>query len=67
MNLVETLVEIVQHLELVLCVAIDALDLLDCHFRLSGAVGIRLVERQNFLLLSFKLPAKFGCLQDPLT
>jgi hypothetical protein len=43
-NLVEAFIEVVQHLELILSVSVNALDFLHCKFGLSCAIRVGLVE-----------------------
>ena len=64
MDLVETLVEIVEHLEFVLRIGIKSMDLLNLCLRFGLTVRVRLIEWQDFFLFGFKFPAEFSCLED---
>ena len=65
-NLVVALVEVVQLLELVVGVRIDADNLFDHLVGLLLSIRVRLVERKHFFLLRLKLAAQFSRLEDTL-
>jgi hypothetical protein len=56
-DLVVTLVELVQVLELLVSFLVEALDLVDADLGLVLDIRVRLVERKDFFFLRFKLAA----------
>jgi hypothetical protein len=56
-DLVVTLVELVQVLELLISFLVEALDLVDANLCLVLDIRVRLVERKDFFFLRFKLAA----------
>ena len=67
MDLVETLVEVVKHLEFVLGVVVEALDLFYFLFGLSLTIWVGLVEGKHLFLFGFKFSAEFRSFEDPFT
>ena len=67
MNLVESLVEGVKHLELVVSVGIKTGNLLNIDFSLFHGIRIRLIEWEDLFFLSFEFTAKLGCLENSLS
>ena len=67
MDLVVALVEVIKLLEFVIGVRVDAENLFNPLIRLFLCVWVRLVERQDLFLLSFKLAAKLCSLKDAFT
>lgn len=67
MDLVIALIEVIKLLEFVVGVRIDAHNLFNPLIRLLLCVRVRLVERQDLFLLSFKLTAEFCSLEDALS
>ena len=65
-NLVVALVEVVQLLELVVGVRIDADNLFDHLVGLLLSIRVRLVEGKHFFLLRLKLAAQLSRLEDTL-
>ena len=66
-DLVVTLVEVVERPELVVGVGVNAQDFLDGLIRFLLGVRVALVERKNFFLFSLELTAELSSLQDALT
>merc|ERR1740130_539938 len=66
-DFVVTFVEVVQLLELIVGSLIHANDLLNSDLSFDHTVGVRLVERQDLLLLSLEFTAKFSGLKDLLS
>lgn len=64
MHLVEALVEVVQHGELVEGVLVQTLYIFDLQFCFLLSVRIRLVERKDLFLFGFKFAAQFGSFED---
>ena len=65
-HLVVALVEVIQLLELVVCVRVDADNLFYDLVGLLLSIWVRLVERKHLFLLSLELAAEFGRLEDTL-
>lgn len=68
-NLVESFVELIEKLELVILLLLEAFDpfngdLREAFLGTSGGIRVTLIERQYLLLLSLELAAEFGSLED---
>ena len=66
-DLVVTLVEVVELLELVVAARVDTDDLFDHLLGLFLGIRIGLVEREDLFFLGLKLTTELCCLQDTLT
>jgi hypothetical protein len=66
-DLVVPLVEIVQALELIEGTLLETSDSLNLNIRVLSGIGVALVERKDFLLLSLKFAAKFSSLKNLFT
>ena len=64
MDLIETFIEVVKHLEFVLRLAVQTRYFLDLELRLSLTIRVRLVEWQDFFFFGFKFPAELSSLKD---
>ena len=70
-DLIETLVELIEQLELVVLLLLETLDPLnrnlgEAFLGTTSGVGVTLVEGKHLLLLGLQFAAELGCLQDLL-